>query len=161
MIELTAIGWIHTIVGMIAIGFGVLQIITLGEVRADTRTGQIFLILTALTSITALLLHVRTTFGPGHILAVLALGAIGFGLVVGRGAARGSWRHILAALAYSFTLVCQLIPGASEALTRLPLGNPVVASFDAPELKLVFLGILAGFAILALYQTVRLRRQLA
>lgn len=156
--ELTALGWAHTLVSLVSLACAAVLLWREGEVRADNRLGQIFLVATAITALTALGIHQRTSFGPGHILAVLALGAIGFGLIVGRNAIVGSWRHILSALSFSFTLLCQLIPGAGETLTRLPLGNPVISSFDSPMLQQVFLGIAGLFVLLALYQTVRLRR---
>ena len=159
MLQLTTTGWVHTIFSLVALACGAWLLVREGEIRADRKLGRVFLGATAITALTALAIHERTLFGPGHVLAVLALGAIGFGLVVGRGAAPGSWRHVLSALAFSFTLLCQLIPGAAETLTRFPLGNPVIASFDAPELGKVFLGIAAAFAALALTQLVILRRR--
>lgn len=158
MHPMTPLGWAHTGFSLVALVIAIRLLWRDGEIRADDRLGRITLGATALTAITALLLHQRAAFGPGHVLAVLALGAIGFGLVVGRGAARGSWRHVLSALAFSFTLLCQLIPGVGEALTRLPPGAPFVSSFDSPVLKLAFLAVLGGFGLLALWQLVRLRR---
>lgn len=160
MPHLTMTGWAHTLFSLISLAAGLNLLLREGEIRADRQLGKLFLGATAITALTALAIHQRTTFGPGHVLAVLALGAIGFGLVVGRGAAAGSWRHVLSALAFSFTLLCQLIPGSAETLTRFPAGNPVVSDFNAPELQKVFLGLVLGFALLALCQTVMLRRRL-
>lgn len=159
MPHLTVTGWIHTIFSLISLGAGIWLLLRAGEIRADRALGRLFLKATSVTAITALLIHQRTVFGPGHVLAVLALGAIGFGLVVGRGAAAGSWRHVLSALAFSFTLLCQLIPGSAETLTRFPAGNPVVSGFNDPVLQKVFLGLAVAFAALALTQTVVLRRR--
>lgn len=158
MIELTATGWAHTLFSLISLACGIFLLISRGEIAADNRIGRLFLIATALTAMTALAIYQRGGFGPGHILAILALGAIGFGLLVGRGAARGSRRHVLAALAFSFTLLCQLVPGATETLTRFPLGNPLIARVDSPELQPVFLGLLAAYGLLALIQVWRLRQ---
>lgn len=158
MLQLTPLGWAHTLLSLVALAIGPYLLWRDGEVRPEDRLGRLFLGATAFTALTALGIHERTAFGPGHILAVLALGAIGFGLVVGRGAERGSWRHVLAALAFSFTLVCQLIPGAGETLSRFPPGDPVVSSFEDPLLQQVFLAILGLFGALVIYQTIRLRR---
>lgn len=160
MLQLTLTGWVHTLLSLVSLAAGICLLLRDGEIRPERRLAQLFLGATALTALTALAIHQRPVFfGPGHVLALLALGAIGFGLVVGRGAAVGSWRHVLSALAFSFTLLCQLIPGATETLTRFPLGNPLIASVTSPELKPVFAGLLGAFVLLALWQTVTLRRK--
>ena len=157
MLELTATGWAHTAFSLVSLASGIWLIARHGEIRPDLPLGRLVLGATALTALAALAIYQRGGFGPGHVLAILAIGAIGFGLVVGRGAQAGSWRHVLSALAFSFTLLCQLIPGATETLTRFPLGNPLIASVLSPELQPVFLSLVAAFVLLALYQTVRLR----
>ena len=159
MPHLTILGWAHTLLSLISLAAGIYLLLRVGEIRSDQRLGKLFLGATALTALTALAIHERTVFGPGHVLAVLALGAIGFGLVVGRGATVGSWRHVLSALAFSFTLLCQLIPGSAETLTRFPAGSPMVSGFNAPELQKVFLGLVVAFGVLALSQLIVLRRR--
>ncbi|MCC6927064.1 hypothetical protein [Novosphingobium sp.] len=158
MANLTSIGLFHTAISLIALTVGFISLARNAEIRTEEAPGRVYLVSTVLTALSALLIHERTAFGPGHILAVLALGAIGLGLIAGRNATPGSWRHLLKALALSFTMLCHLIPGVSETLTRLPPGDPVAASFDSPLLAPIFLGLVVSYAVFALYQIVRLRR---
>ena len=73
-------------------------------------------------------------------------------LVIAYGAGSLGWFGAAArkveTVAYSFTFFLHFIPGITETFTRVPVGNPVFANPEVPELKVIagvlFLIFLAG-----------------
>ncbi len=161
MFEFTTLGWVHTLLSLVALASGIAALASRGEITADTGLGKTYLVTTALTALTAFGIFRHGGFGPGHILAILALLAIGAGLYLGRNAVAGSWRQVGSSVAISFTLLCHLIPGATETLTRIPAGHPFADSPQSPALRGVFLGLLVAFFILAILQTRMVRNRRA
>jgi hypothetical protein len=53
-----------------------------------------------------------------------------------------------------------MIPGITETSTRLPLGAPLVANAEAPELQVASAALFVMFLVGASLQVLRLRRRL-
>jgi len=138
MFGLSALGVVHTLLGMLAIAVGAWVLYRDKEISPDKPSGRIYLITTLLASATALMIFRRGPFGPGHALAVLTLAALAVGMVSARTQLYGKYSRYLQALSFSSTLLFNAIPGITEALTRLPPGSPVFDRPEAPEFKVIY-----------------------
>lgn len=147
MPEITPLGWFHTAMGIIALLSGVGTLVRYREIAPKNRSAQIYLATTLVTAGTALAIFQHGFFGPAHVLAVLTLGA----LVVGMAAATlklfGKLSRYVQALSFSATLLFHCIPAVTDSLMRLPVGNPIVTSFEDPLLRSAYLILLILFLI--------------
>ena len=159
MPEITLLGWIHTTMGGVAILSGVFTLWLHGEITPQTRFGQVYLATTLVTATTALGIYQHGFFGPGHVLAVMTLGALGLGTVAGSSKVFGRFSRYLQALSYSATLLFHSIPAVTDGLLRLPVGDPVISSIDDPILRKIYLALLVLFIAGITLQMRWIRRQ--
>ena len=147
MPEITALGWFHTAMGVVALVSGAVTLFRYKEIDPKNRSAQIYLATTLVTAGTALAIFQHGGFGPAHGLAVLALAA----LVVGMAAAMlnmfGKLSRYVQALSFSATLLFHCIPAVTDALMRLPVGDPVVTSLEDPLLRSAYLALLILFIV--------------
>ena len=147
MPEITALGWFHTAMGIIALLSGAITLFRYKEIEPKNRSAQVYLATTLVTAGTALAIFQHGGFGPAHGLAVLTLAA----LVVGMAAATlklfGRLSRYVQALGFSATLLFHCIPAVTDALMRLPVGDPVVTSFEDPLIRGAHLALLVLFLI--------------
>ncbi len=147
MPEITVLGWFHTAMGIIALVSGAFTLIRYKEIDPKNRSAQIYLATTLITAGTALAIFQHGGFGPAHGLAVLTLAA----LVVGMAAATlrlfGKLSRYVQALSFSATLLFHCIPAVTDALLRLPVGDPVVTSLEDPIMRSAYLALLILFVI--------------
>ena len=159
MPEITLLGWLHTIIGGTALVSGVYTLVKRKEIDLQFRAGQIYLIATLITAVSALGIFQHGGFGPAHGLAVLTL----LGLVIGTIAATtqvfGKLSRYVQAAGYSATLLFHSIPAVTDALMRLPVGDPVLSSIEDPILKMSYLALLVLFIIGFGSQIAWIRRQ--
>lgn len=131
MFGLSTLGIIHTAISLVAIVCGIRSFVRYKEILLGNPTGRIYLAATTLTALTALgIYNFNGKFGVGHVLAVLTLLAIAAGTLVGVSGIFGRWTRSLQALCFSSTALFHVVPGVTEALTRLPLGHPLVNRED-------------------------------
>ena len=147
MPEIIPLGWFHTAMGIIALISGGFTLARFKEITLQTRSGQIYLVTTLITAGTALAIFQRGEFGPGHALAVMTLLALAVGTVAATTKLFGKFSRYLQALAYSATLLFHCIPAVTDALMRLPVGDPVLTSIEDPILKMCYLVLLVLFLI--------------
>lgn len=147
MPEITAVGWLHTAMGVIALVSGAVTLTSFREITPQTRSGQVYLLTTLVTAGTALVIFQRGTFGPGHALALMTMLALAVGMVAAKTNLFGAVSRYLQALAFSATLLFHSVPAVTDGLMRLPPGDPVLSSFDDPLLKKCYLGLLLAFVI--------------
>ncbi len=147
MPEMIPLGWFHTAMGVIALVSGAVTLYRHKEISFGTRSGQIYLGTTLVTALTALAIYQRGVFGPGHLLAVATLGALAVGTIAATLKPFGKWSRHIQALSFSATLLFHCIPAVTDGLLRLPVGNPVLSSFDDPVLKMCYLALLAMFLV--------------
>ena len=147
MPEMIPLGRFHTIMGIIALGSGVVTLYRYREISLVNRSGQIYLAATLITAGTALAIFQRGEFGPGLALAVLTLLALVAGVIAEKLQPIGKWSRHLQALSYSSTLLFHCVPAVTDGLMRLPLGNPVVSDFEDPILRACYLGLLIAFLV--------------
>ena len=147
MPEIIPLGWFHTAMGIIALISGGFTLARFKEITLQTRSGQIYLATTLITAGTALAIFQRGEFGPGHALAVMTLLALAVGTVAATTRLFGKFSRYLQALAFSATLLFHFIPAVTDALMRLPVGDPVLTSIEDPILKMCYLVLLVLFLI--------------
>ena len=75
MPAMTALGWFHTVMGIIALSSGAYTLYRYKEIVPGNRSGLIYLAATLITAATALAIYQHGWFGAGHALAVLTLSA--------------------------------------------------------------------------------------
>jgi uncharacterized membrane protein len=132
MAGLTPLGIFHTILGLVALVCGAMSLARHREISHRDRAGQIYLGATLLTAASALAIFQHGKFGPGHMLAILTLAALGVGTAAATTSLFGGASRAVQAASYSATLLFHVIPGVTESLTRLPPSAPMVASQEAP-----------------------------
>ena len=147
MPEITPLGWLHTVLGAIAIISGIVTLARYKEITLGTRSSQVYLFATLITAVSALGIYQHGSFGPGHGLALMTLLALGVGTFAATHKLYGDTSRYVQAISYSATLLFHSIPAVTDGLLRLPVGNPVLSSIDDPVLKLTYLGLFVVFLV--------------
>jgi uncharacterized membrane protein len=147
MPEIIPLGWFHTVMGIIALVSGGITLARFKEISPGTRSGRIYLAATLITAVTALGIFQHGMFGPAHALAVMTLLALTAGTVAAMTRLFGGLSRYVQAISFSATLLFHCIPAVTDALLRLPVGDPFLSSIDDPSLKMCYLGLLALFLV--------------
>lgn len=160
MLGLTTLGVFHTAIALVAVVCGFIALIRDKEISPKNRLGQVYLVLTLITAVTALGIFQHGGFGPPHALAVLTLVTLGVGTVAAGSRVFGRASRYVQVISYSTTVLFHMIPAVAESATRLPAGAPLVGSLDAPVLQGINLALLVAFLVGATLQARWLRRSL-
>ena len=134
--EISLIGWIHTILGTLAILVALFIIVTQGYIKSTNNLGKFYIIATLITASTALMLYKNGGFNLAHILAVLTIVAIFLGI--------SSEKYNIFA----------------EVNKRLPINNPMGLSVLDPiniRYYLIFTAII-GLTIMIQWYFIRKKR---
>ena len=158
MFGLTPLGSVHTAISLIAVAAGLVALIRDRQIVWGNGLGKVYVIMTALTCLTGFGIFAHGGFGKPHALGIVTLVALGVGLMAGRTPLFGWASKYVEVLSYSATFLFHLIPAITETSTRLPLGAPLLASADAPELLTATAVLLAVFLVGAALQVMRLRK---
>jgi uncharacterized membrane protein len=159
MPEITLLGWIHTIIAVVALLAGFYTLATRKIITPHQKSGQLYLLCTFIAAVTALMIYKHGGFGPAHGLAVLTLLALAAGLLVTKIAAFGSVSVYLQAFCFSATLLFHMIPAITDGLLRLPVGDPVLTNPLDPMLRKFYLAFLVMFLVGYALQVRWLRQQ--
>ncbi len=159
MPDITLLGWIHTIIAIIALITGFYTLAIHKVVTPEEKPGQLYLICTLVTASTALLIYQHGGFGPGHGLAVLTLLALVAGFVVTKIPVFGNSANYIQAFCFSGTLLFHMIPAITDGLLRLPVGDPVLTDPSDPMLRKFYLAFLVIFLVGYAMQILWLRKQ--
>ena len=159
MPEITALGWFHTALGIIAIASGAYTLVKYCEIGSSHRSGRIYLLATLITAATALGIFQHGFFGPAHVLAVMTLGALAVGTVAERSQLFGRFSRMVQAISYSATLLFHAIPAITDGLLRLPVGDPVLTSIEDPFFKKAYGVLLLLYLIGVGFQLKWIRQQ--
>jgi len=147
MPEITLLGWLHTLIAIIALVAGVFTLAKHKLILPENRSAQIYLICTFIAATTALMIYQHGGFGPAHGLAVLTLLALLFGWLVTKLAILEGVKDYLQALGFSSTLLFHMIPAITDGLLRLPVGAPILTDPHDPLLRQFYLLFLVLFVI--------------
>jgi len=159
MPEITFIGWIHTIIAIIALLAGFYTLAVYKVITPEQKSGQLYLLCTLVTAVTALMIYKHGGFGPGHGLAVLTLLALVGGIVITRIPGLARIAEYFQAFCFSATLLFHMIPAITDGLLRLPAGDPVLTDPADPMLKKFYLAFLVIFLVGYGMQFVWLKKQ--
>ncbi|MEM7277475.1 MAG: hypothetical protein AAF385_05050 [Pseudomonadota bacterium] len=159
MPEITLLGWFHTIIGVIALVAGFYTLAVNKIITLRQHAGQIYLALTFITAITALMIYNQGGFGPAHILAILTLLALVAGFLVTRISALTKIAAYFQAFCFSATLLFHMIPAITDGLLRLPVGDPILTTIHDPLLRKFYLLFLVTFLVGYVFQFIWLRNR--
>ncbi len=158
MPEITALGWFHTIIGIVSLVTGLMSFVQCKQIALAHRPGQIYLICTLITAVTALGIYNQGGFGVAHILAVMTLGAVLVGALCEKVKLLGGFSKYLQAISYSATFLFHMIPAITDGLMRLPPSDPIVSSIESPLLRGFYLAFLLTYIVGAALQVNFLRK---
>jgi uncharacterized membrane protein len=147
MFGLTTLGVFHTAVGLTALVYGFWSLVRYKQISPRNRIGQIYILTTFVTAVTALGIYQRGGFGFQHVLAILTVVGLALGTLAGTSTIFGHASRYVQAVSYSSTILLHLLPAAFEILTRLPPEKPWVVSPSEPVLKIVLLVLIVAFLI--------------
>jgi len=161
MFGLTPLGIVHTLISLVAVGAGLVAFVRDGRITPRNTLGQVYLWTTVLTCLTGFGIFQHGGFGKPHVLGIVTLLVLALATVAGRSALFGRAAPYVEMVSYSATFLFHMIPAITETTTRLPLGAPLLAGPDAPQLQTATAALLAVFLVGATWQVLRLRKATA
>lgn len=159
MPEISILGWIHTIIAIIALLAGYYTLAVHKVITLDHKTGKIYLVCTLIAAVTALMIYQQGGFNAAHALAILTLLALIAGFLVTKIQIFSKMSAYLQAFCFSGTLLFHMIPAITDGLLRLPVSDPVLTSPHDPILKQFYLLFLVLFVVGYSLQFMWLRKQ--
>ncbi|MFT5140172.1 MAG: putative membrane protein [Lysobacterales bacterium] len=159
MPEITLLGWFHTIIACIALISGFYTLAVDKVITLEQKTGQLYLICTFITAVTALMIYKHDGFGPGHALAVLTLLALAGGIVITKLPIFARIADYFQTFCFSGTLLFHMIPAITDGLLRLPVEDPVLSNPTDPLLKKFYLAFFVIFLAGYVMQVLWLKKQ--
>lgn len=157
MLALTPLGIIHTLISLIAVLAGAMSLVLYREISPRKSVGRLYVWTTVLTCLTGFPIMQHGGFGKPHALGIITLVALTVAWSARRRKWFGDWAPYVAVVSYSATFCFHLIPALVETTTRLPLGAPLIADREGPELKAVS-GVLIMLLIIGATLQVRAMR---
>lgn len=151
-------GWFHTIMGIVALLTGLYSLIKYKVINSQNISAKIFLISTLIAAVTALTLYKQGGFGVGHILAVLTLLALMVGRINEKGLFFGWLAPYFQAICYTSLFLFHSIPAITDGLRRLPVGDPVITTFDDPLLMSFYAAFLLIYFVVLVLQMLWIKR---
>ena len=158
MPEIILLGWIHTIIAIIALIAGYYTLAVYKVITPQQKTDQVYLLCTFLAAVTALMIYQRGSFGPAHGLAVLTLLALIGGFLVTKIPAFSNIAKYFQAFCFSGTLLFHMIPAITDGLLRLPVSDPILTDPEHPLLKMFYLAFVVIFIVGYIFQCLWLKK---
>jgi hypothetical protein len=158
MPEMILLGWIHTLIAIVALVAGYYTLVVHKVITPDTSTGRVYLICTLVTAVTALMIYQHGGFGAAHALAVLTLLALAAGMLVTKIPMLAGIADYFQAFCFSATLLFHMIPAITDALLRLPVGDPFLTNPEDPIIRGFYLSFLVIFVVGSVFQLRWLKR---
>ena len=158
--DISFIGWIHTLIALIAILSGAYSLKKYTIIETKNFSAKIFIVTTIIAAITALLIYKRG-FGVGHLLAIITLLAVIFGYINERGWFFGFLTPYFQTVSYSALFLFHMIPGITEILRRFPPDNPIVidSNVDHPILISFYITFFISYLIITTNQIIWLHKR--
>ena len=156
-LHLTPLGLLHTIVSVTVIVAAIVALVRDREISPQSGIGRVYIWALVLTCLTGLPIFRHGGVQPPHVLGVLILATLAVVAIAGRTQLFGHVSRYVRTVGYSTTVFFLSISTVAETLTRLPPSHPVIASPDAPILKILYLALLILFLIGAALQVRKLR----
>lgn len=150
-------GWVHTLVSLSAIGFGLWAFIRYGKIDTKQTSGRWYLGTMLFGSITAFGFFSHG-FTPGHVLSLVTLALLGAGFFATRGHWTGGAGEYIQAVSFSASYLLLMVFTTTETLTRVPADKPFASGPTDPALLPVRLVLLVTFLAGVAYQVLAIRR---
>jgi len=147
MFGLSALGAVHTAISLVAIAAGVWAFVRDKQILLANRLGQLYLLTTVLTAVTALMIFRHGGFRIGHQFAVATLVVLAIGTLAAATPLFGRASRYVQVTFYSSTMLIHMITGSAETLTRLPPSAPLVTAANASIFKDIIGGLCLAFLI--------------
>ena len=161
MPDMTLLGWVHTIIAIMALIAGFYTLAIYKVITLENKSGQIYLACTFLAATTALMVYNQGGFGPAHMLAVLTLLALLGGTLVSKVPAFSKIAKYFQAFCFSGTLLFHMIPAITDGLLRLPIGDPFLTDKHDPLLRSFYLLFVVIFLVGYVAQFIWLKKKVA
>ncbi len=161
MMGLTTLGVFHTAISLMAVAAGIIALLRYRQITSQGVTGQVYVFATLVTCVTGFGIFQHGGFGKPHALGIITLIALGVALVAERTQVFGKLSPYLRTVSYSATFMFHWIPAITETSTRLPRGAPLLASAEAPELKMAAGALFVFFLVGTVLQVLALRKTAA
>ena len=159
MPEITLLGWIHTIIAIVALIAGFYSLAVYKVITPQQKTGQVYLVCTLIAAVTALMIYKHGGFGPAHGLAVLTLLALVGGFLVTKISMLSKIADYFQAFCFSGTLLFHMIPAITDGLLRLPVNEPILTNPHDPLLRKLYLLFVVIFLVGYIFQFVWLKNR--
>ena len=158
--DISFIGWIHTLIALLAICSGAYSLKKYTIIETKNLSAKIFVFATVVAAITALLIYKRG-FGVGHLLAIVTLLAVIFGYINEKGLFFGFLAPYLQTISYSALFLFHMVPGITEVLRRFPRDNPIVldSNIDHPILISFYITFFISYLIIITNQIIWLKKR--
>jgi uncharacterized membrane protein len=151
MLGLTSLGIVHTAISLVALGAGIVALVRDKEITSRNGLGKLYIWTTVLTCLTGFPIMQHGGFGKPHALGIITLLVLVVATLAGKGKLFGRASRYVEVVSYSVTFFFHWIPTLVETTTRLPVGKPLIADRDGPELQaatgVLFLLFLIGAAL--------------
>jgi uncharacterized membrane protein len=132
---LTPLGVVHTAISIVAVLAGLVALVRDKRISGSNGLGKVYVITTALTCLTGFGIFQHGGFNKAHGLGIITLVVLAAAWGAGRYGWFGRASRYVETVGYSATFLFHLIPAITETTTRLPLGAPLLASGEAPQLQ--------------------------
>jgi uncharacterized membrane protein len=160
LLGLTTLGTFHTAISLIALAAGIIALARYKEISPGTLAGKVYIATTLITALTGFGIFQHGGFGKPHALGILTLVVLAIVAVAGATRLFGRASRYVETVGYSATFFFHWIPAVTETTTRLPAGDPVFASADAPGLQIITAALFVVFLVGVTLQVLRLRARL-
>jgi uncharacterized membrane protein len=147
MPEISLLGWLHTIIAIIALFAGYYTLGVYKVITLEQKTGQVYLLCTLISAVTALMIFQHGKFGAAHALAIMTLLALIAGYLVKKIQALSKMADYFQAFCFSGTLLFHMLPAITDTLLRLPVDAPFLTNPEDPLLKKFYLAFVGVFLV--------------
>jgi hypothetical protein len=154
---LTYLGVIHTLISLVAVFAALIAFVRDKRIIPASTLGRTYIWTTVFTCLTGFGIFQHGGFGKPHVLGIITLLVLGLAWMADQ-RKFGARSLAISTVSYSLTFLFHMIPAVTEGTTRLPLGAPLLANAEAPELKPITGLLLLLFLIGVVLQLRRLKK---
>ncbi|MDB4924011.1 hypothetical protein [Mucilaginibacter sp.] len=151
--HLSILGIIHTAISILALLAAFYCLFRDGKITPLNGSGKLYILLTAITCLTAFPIMKTGHFTAAHGVAIVVLILLPIGLYAKAIRALGKSAAYIETIAMSTTLFLSGIPTIVETLTRLPISHPIASGPNDPIIQ-------KGLMVLVVLYTVGIAYQL-
>lgn len=156
MLGITTFGMFHTVISLVALAAGIVALFRYREIGGATTPGRVFIWFTAASCATGLFIFRHGGFGKPHVLAIVTLVVLALAALAERKSLFGWLSRYVAMVAYSLAFFFHFIPGFTETLTRVPVGQPWASGPGDPRLAAL---VGTAFVVFLVGATLQVRRE--